>query len=212
MIKNSTEQIILLKRQLTEIKKMIEKLTKNNKAVKTLEQHRGIGIMIVSILTAEIVDIRRFVKNDNLASYAGLGKHEYKTGNNEKEIPNCFFNRRLKNAFMTAARNYVLFNPDSHLAGYYRNLVKGGMKKTEARKRVARALVRVFFRDLYSLVEPNDQDKVEDEKIGKESDMANGISRSDKNHSNIPPSFPIRNNTKESEKIKGEKTKKTVLM
>ena len=212
MIKNSTEQIILLKKQLTEIKRMIEKLTKDNKAVKTLEKYRGIGTMTASTLTAEIVDIRRFVKEDNLASYAGLCKREYKTGKNEKEVPNCFFNRRLKNAFMTAARNYVLFNPDSHLAGYYRNLVKGGMKKTEARKRVARALVRVFFRDLYSLVEPNDQDKVEDEKIGKESDMANGISRSDKNHSNIPPSFPIRNNTKESEKIKGEKTKKTVLM
>jgi hypothetical protein len=212
MIKNSTEQIILLKRQLTEIKRMIEKLTKNNKSVKTLEKYRGIGIMTASTLTAEIVDIRRFVKDDNLASYAGLGKHEYKTGNNEKEIPNCFFNRRLKNAFMTAARNYVLFNPDSHLAGYYRNLVKGGMKKTEARKRAARALVRVFFRDLYSLVEPDDPDKVAHVKREKESDMTNVLSRSDKDHSNIPLSFPISNNTEESEKIKGEKTKKAVLM
>jgi len=203
MIKNSTEQIILLKRQLTEIKIMIEKLTKNNKSVKTLEKYRGIGIMTASTLTAEIVDIRRFVKDDNLASYAGLGKHEYKTGNNEKEIPNCFFNRRLKNAFMTAARNYVLFNPDSHLAGYYRNLMKIGMKKTEARKRAARALVRVFFRDLYSLVEPDNSDKIEDEKREKESDMTNGLSRSDKYHSNIPPSFPIRDSTEESEKIKG---------
>ena len=190
---------------------MIEKLTKDNKAVKILEQHRGIGIMTASTLIAEIVDIRRFAKDDNLASYAGLGKREYKTGNNEKEVPNYFFNRRLKNAFMTAARNYVRFNPDSHLAGYYRYLVKGEMKKTEARKRAARALVRVFFRDLYSLVEPDDPDKVEDEKTGNEIDMANGLSRSDKYHSNIPASFPIKDNTEESVKINGEKIKKTVL-
>jgi transposase len=211
MIKNSTEQIILLKRQLTEIKRMIEKLTKDNKAVKILEQHRGIGIMTASTLIAEIVDIRRFAKDDNLASYAGLGKREYKTGNNKKEVPNYFFNRRLKNAFMTAARNYVRFNPDSHLAGYYRNLVKGEMKKTEARKRVARALVRVFFRDLYSLVEPDDPDKVEDEKRGNESDMANSLNCSDKYHSNIPLSFPIKDNTEEFVKINGEKIKKAVL-
>ncbi|HEB31930.1 MAG TPA: IS110 family transposase, partial [Spirochaetes bacterium] len=138
MIKNTIEQIILLKRQLKEIKKMIEKQTKDNKAVKTLEQHKGIRTMTASTLYAEIIDIRRFAKDDNLASYAGLVKREYKTGKNGKEIPNCFFNRRLKNVFMTAARNYVLFNPDSHLAGYYRNMVKNGMKKTEARKRVAR--------------------------------------------------------------------------
>jgi len=202
MIKNTTEQIILLKQQLAEIKKMIEELTKDNKAVKTLEQYKGIGIMTASTLTAEIVDIRRFVKDDNLASYAGLAKREHKTGKNEKEVPSCLFNHRLKNVFMTAARNYVLFNPDSHLAGYYRNMVKEGMKKTDARKRVARALVRVFFRALYSLVEQDNSDKVEGEKRGIENDMANGISRSDKDHSNISFPSPIKNNTEGLEKVK----------
>lgn len=210
MIKNTTDQIILLKQQLAKIKKMIEKQTKDNKAVKTLEQHKGIGTMTASTLYAEIIDIRRFVKDDNLASYAGLVKREYKTGKSEKEIPNCFFNRRLKNVFMTAARNYVIFNPDSHLAGYYRNMVKNGMKKTEARKRVARALVRVFFRDLYSLVELDDTDQIEDEKRG-ENDMANGLSRSDKDHSNISFPSPIKNNTEGDEKVKREKTEKLVM-
>jgi hypothetical protein len=98
---------------------------------------------------------------------------------------------------MTAARNYVIFNPDSHLAGYYRNNVKGGMKKTEARKRIARALVRVFFRNLYSLVELDNSDKIEDEKMGEENDMANGLSRSEKYHSNISFLSPVKNNTEE---------------
>lgn len=42
IIKNSTEHILLLKRQLAEIRRMIEKITNANKAVKTLEHHRGI--------------------------------------------------------------------------------------------------------------------------------------------------------------------------
>ena len=208
MIKNTAATIILLKQQLSEIKKMIGKVTKDNIAVKILEQYKGIGILTASTLIAEIIDIRRFVKDDNLASYAGLGKTEYKTGSNEKEIPNIFFNPRLKNVFMTAAGNYVIFNPDLHLAGYYRNLVKGGMKKTDARKRVARALVRVFFKDLYSLVEFDNLDIIEAKEIGKKSDMANGLSRSDIDHSNISLKSLIENDTQEVEKIKGVKEKK----
>ena len=42
------------------------------KNFKNLEQHKKIGMMTASTLYAEIVDIRRFVKDDNLASFAGL--------------------------------------------------------------------------------------------------------------------------------------------
>ncbi len=77
------------------------------------------------------------------------------------------------------------------------------MKKTDARKRVARALVRVFFRDLYSLVELDNSDKVEDEKRGIENDMANGISRSDKDHSNISFPSPINQKDRENQKKHG---------
>ena len=90
-------------------------------------------------------------------------------------------------------------------------MVKNGMKKTDARKSVARTLVRVFFRDLYSLVELDDSDKIEDEKRGIESDMANGLSRSDKDHSNISFPSPIKNNIKVLEKVKVEKIEKLLL-
>ena len=152
MIRSTSAQIIFLKQQLGEIDKMIVKITKDNGAVQTLLQHNGTGIQTASTIQAEIINIRRFVKDDNLASYGGLARHQHNTGENEREVENHFFNPRLKNAFMTAARNYVICNPDSHLAGYYHNLVKGGMKKTDARKRVARALVRVMFRDPQSLI------------------------------------------------------------
>jgi len=210
MIQHTAEQIILSRRQLTAIKKMLQCITKDNKAVKALAQHRGIGTLTAATLMAEIVDIRRFVRNDNLASYSGLVNREHKTGKNDKEIPSCYFNHRLKNAFMSAAGNYVHFNPDMHLAGYYKNLVKGGMKKTEARKRVARALVRVFFRELSSAAELDESDKVEQKERGNESDMANGPSRSDKVHSNISIQSLTENNTEGEKKIKREKQKKDV--
>ena len=205
MIKSTSAQIIFLKQQLGEIDKMIVKITKDNGAVQTLSQHNGIGIQTASTIQAEIIDIRRFVKDDNLASYGGLARHQHNTGENEREVENHFFNPRLKNAFMTAARNYVTCNPESHLAGYYHNLVKGGMKKTDARKRVARALVRVMFRDLQALIKIEDLDIIEDIEKGDEKNMATGISRSDKDHSNISSSSPVKNNTICDEKIKREK-------
>ena len=78
---------------------------------------------------------------------------------------------------MPAAKNFVIFNPDLHLSGYYNNLVKGGMKKIDARKRVARALVRVFFKDLYSVVHSDHTNAVEEKEEGN--DMASGSSRRD---------------------------------
>ena len=81
------------------------------------------------------------------------------------------------------------------------------MKKTDARKRVARALVRVFFRALYSLVELDNSDKVEGEKRGIENDMANGISRRDKEHSNISFPSPIKNDIKVLKKSRYENQK-----
>jgi hypothetical protein len=88
---------------------------------------------------------------------------------------------------MTAARNYVHYNPDSHLAGCYRNLVKAGMDPVEANKRVARALVRVIFKKLSSLVqEAGVENPVEEILKAGESDMASGSLRSDRSHkSNI---------------------------
>ncbi len=156
MLENSAQQILFLRKQVNEIIKLLKKITEKNQSVKSLEEYNGISTLTASNLIAEIIDIRRFAKDDNLASYAGLTKKEYSTGKSEAMRYNANFNRRLKDALMTAARNFVIYNPDSHLTGYYKNLVKKGLSKTEAQKRVARALVRVIFKKLYSLVEETD--------------------------------------------------------
>jgi len=104
-------------------------------------------------------------------------------------VPTRLFNHRLKDAFMTAARNVVFYDPDSHLAGYYRNPVKAGMQPLEAMKRVARALVRVIFRELSALNESKAND-LEQQKLKEgEGDMASGVTRGDQSRkSNISPS------------------------
>ena len=105
---------------------------------------------------------------------------------------------------MTAARNYVLYNPDFHLAGYYRNLVKAGMDPMEATKRVARALVRVIFRTLSSLVEKAEGEQLSEQNLkAGESDMASGSPRSDRSHeSNVSISSLRGSNAKKAKSDK----------
>jgi transposase len=204
MIKNAAQTILQMRQQLNEIKKMMGELTAENRAVKTLEQIRGISVITSSTLIAEIIDIRRFANDDHLASYVGLGRSEYASGDRNRMIPNPQFNHRLKDGFITAAKNFVQNNPDSHLTGYFRNLVKKRkMKPNEAYKRVARALVRVIFRRLRSLVEDSSE-----EQKRSESDMASGsYVRSDQGHeSNISPSAPTENDKAREGKIKRDKS------
>ena len=93
---------------------------------------------------------------------------------------------------MTAARNYVLFNPDSHLVGILPQPGQSGMIPLEAIKRVARALVRVIYRKLASLVEAeNGRSAGEKDCQAGESGMASGFTRSGQSHtSNMPLSSP----------------------
>ena len=205
LIKSSAQTILQLKSHLSEMKKMMSEITAENPAVRILQQIRGISVITSSTLAAEIIDIRRFANDDHLASYSGLGRSEHSSGDRSKTIPNPQFNHRLKDIFMTAAKNFVLFNPDAHLSGYFGYLVhKKGMKANEAYKRVARALVRIVFKMLGALVEEGSE-----EEERSESDMASGSDfRSDISHeSNISLSAPIEDDIEEKRKIKREKIK-----
>jgi len=85
-------------------------------------------------IVSEIADISRFPNDDHLAFYAGLGRREHKTGDGTTERSTFMFNHRLKNTFFTAARNYTLYNPDSHLTSYYRSLKAVAGQEAETRQ------------------------------------------------------------------------------
>jgi hypothetical protein len=183
-------------------------MTKDTIAVQVLKERRGIATITATTMIAEIIDIRRFAREDSLACYSGLGMKEHSTGPTFRMVASQLFNHRLKDVFMTAARNVVHFNPDSHPAGYYRNLVKAGMSPLGARKRVARALVRVIYRELSALSEKNaDATEVEEQKEG-ESDMTSGCTRSDQSHtSDISPSSLRTSRALGSKRVKGGATR-----
>jgi transposase len=151
LIQSSAAVVMVLWETLERLQKQLEELSKGNKAVQRLCEHRGIAVLTAATMVAEIIDVRRFPTNNHLASYAGLARHEHKTGRSGTEIATSLHNHRLKNAFFAAAKNIILNNPDSHLTAYYRSLIKRGMSNTEAYKRVGRALARRLYRELLAL-------------------------------------------------------------
>ena len=178
LIQTEARQIECLKHDLEVIKKRLDELIEPSATAQKLLGNRGIGTITAATMTAEIIDIRRFASEDRLASYSGLGRREHVSGETARMVPTHNFNRRLKDAFMTAAKNFVRFNPDSHLSGYYRNLIKAGMTPLEATKRVARALVRVIYKQLSELIATDcgmDGDEGQTQQAG--SDMASGLPR-----------------------------------
>jgi transposase len=184
VIKNCARRLLLLKELKDDVISAMKRITESNTAVQKLIEFKGIAVSTAATIIAEMIDIRRFMNDDRLASYAGLGMKEKSTGRktNKKMVRTKHCNHRLKNAFMTAAGNFVLYNKDSHLTGYFKNLRKAGMSAMEARKRVARALVRRFHKILREIVLSTNEVEI---KQDRES-MANGHqSRSGKIHSNM---------------------------
>jgi transposase len=204
LIRTGAQQIQRLKAEQTEIIRMLEALTTENMAVHALKQIPGIATLTASTLLAEIIDIRRFPREDSLACYSGLGMKEHSTGDNFRMVRSQLFNHRLKDAFMSAARNFVQYNPESHLAGYHRNLLKRGMSPTQATKRVARALVRVIHRQLSALVVQHTDMSTATQKEEGEGNMASGWIRSDRSHtSNMPPSSLTNTKDSAAKNVKG---------
>jgi len=202
LIKISAETILSIKKQRSAIEKQIARKAAKDLGIQNLTEIKGVSMITASTIIAEIIDIRRFLKNDNLASMAGFGRRKYSTGDKSKEKSAYNYNRRLKNIFITAAKNFVLYNPDHHLTGFYRNLRKTGMKKIEAYKRVARSLVRMFFKRLYSIVRVVDV-IVSVDKI--EGSMAIGKTRNTIVSSYIPPSRNITTKPKKGEYRSGKR-------
>jgi len=211
LLSSSANQIQRLKEEQLHLVRMLEELTAGNAAVQALRQMRGIGVVTAATMIAEIIDIRRFAREDSLACYCGLGMREHSTGQTANMVPTELFNHRLKDAFMKAARNVVFYNPDSHIAGYNRNLMKAGMSQLEAMRRVARALVRVIHHKLSALLltAGTIDTQSADEQGRGEGGMASGITRGGQSHtSDISPSSPYNDGAKGIKRVKSGDTRR----
>ncbi len=176
------QRIIQLQEHQDAIKNELEKISEKKKEIQHLMKIKGIGIITATTMIAEIRDIDRFKSNHKLASYAGIGLVENKTGDNENMRNSVLYNHRLKGAFMQGALTFIIHNPDSHLTGYYKSLLRKGMKKIRALRRVARALIRKIFRELKEFKIKEEQSNI---KSKRASDMAIGYNNPIE--SNIPP-------------------------
>lgn len=145
---------------------LFEKLTKTNAL-------KGVSVVSCAKLVAEMVDIRRFVGDDNLAQYAGFGLSLSETGPKKPgKLPRMIrmsnFNHRMKNTFMQMAKSVVHWNPDHRLTGMFKGYLKRGMSYLEALKRIGRALVRMVFKAMKSGMESSatTADKPEEKEKG----------------------------------------------
>ena len=106
------------------------------------DHYKGMGNFTAALICGEIGTIRRFRDDDHLASYAGLTKRDYSTGKNLNQQQPASCNKRLKTAFIGFAKAYLLNNKGSHLQKYHQHLLKRGLSRMEALKRISRALAR----------------------------------------------------------------------
>jgi transposase len=83
---NRCQHVQRLKAEQTEIIRMLEALTAENMAVHALKQIPGIATLTASTLAAEIIDVRRFPREDSLACYSGLGMKEHSAGDNFRMV------------------------------------------------------------------------------------------------------------------------------
>lgn len=141
--------------------------------VKALVEHyKGIGSFTAALMFEEIITISRFPNDDHLASYAGLTKRDHSTGTNTRQIHPYSCNSRLKVAFISLAKEHLLWNKGSHLEKYHSDLLKKGMSRMEALKRIARALARDVYRFLKATAEVPQKQKEEAVALGTDSQLA----------------------------------------
>jgi transposase len=139
--------IVSVHATIKEIEARIIEAVKDNALVSTIDEYRGVGRITAAAIVAEIQD-KRFTSDDNLASYAGLCCREDKTGTNDREKTRRRYNRYLKDGLMQAAAGMKNVHGDPVIKGFYKSLVRRGLKKIEAQKRIARGFARAVFKIL----------------------------------------------------------------
>jgi transposase len=132
------------KDELAETLRYLELLAEDDEQVKLLETITGAGLVLSTSIMAEIQDINDFARESKLASYAGVGLKKHQTGKSaDYWLPQTRANRRLKHYLLHLAMLNSRLDPRS--AAYVSRKLATGKKPLQARRALARHLIRVLY-------------------------------------------------------------------
>ena len=147
IVKQTLEQLIIelsnLRKQLTEVLKLIRKSVKQNEKTQKIVGHLqtvpGVGFVTAVTLYTEIMNIKRFNRFDELSSYVGLAPSTHSSGEKERVIGmSQRQNVHLRSILIESA--WIAVRKDPAMTMVFGNLIKR-MKKQKAIIRIAKKLL-----------------------------------------------------------------------
>ena len=131
---------------LAQLEGEIEKLLKTDQGAKGLQSVPEFGQKTVAVLRAELGDVQRFQRTDQVVAYAGLDLEVKQSGKwkGQTKLSKRGSGRLRRILYLAAVRSIRL--KDSPFGAYYHRLVARGMKKVEALTAVMRKMLLIAYR------------------------------------------------------------------
>ena len=131
---------------LEQLEEELDRLLEADDDAKKLQEVPEFGRKMVAVLRAELGDVTRFQRADQVVAYAGLDLQVRQSGKwkGETKLSKRGSGRLRRLLYMTAVRCTRL--RDSAFGQYYQRLVARGMKKMEALMAVMRKILLVAYR------------------------------------------------------------------
>jgi transposase len=137
------EQLEQTQRQLEQLHTELEHLLANDPAVKGLQQIPEFGIKTLAVLRAELGEVERFARTDQVIAYAGLDVQIKESGlwKGQAKLSKRGSGLLRQMLYLAALRSIHL--EDSAFGAYYRRLVERGRKCGSALMAVMRKMLAV---------------------------------------------------------------------
>jgi transposase len=137
------EQLEQTQKQLFGLQAELEHLLATDPAVKGLQQIPEFGTKTVAVLRAELGEVERFARTDQVIAYAGLDVHIKESGlwKGQAKLSKRGSGLLRQMLYLAALRSIHL--EGSAFGAYYRRLVERGLKKGSALMAVMRKMLAV---------------------------------------------------------------------
>ena len=145
---------------LARLESEMEQLLSTDPGVKGLQQVPEFGMKTLAVLRAELGDVQRFARTDEVIAYGGMDIEIKQSGlwKGQAKLSKRGSGLLRRVLYMTALR--CIHRPDSPFGVYYRRLVERGLKKGSALMAVMRKLLAVAAHLLRHEGEEYDPSKV----------------------------------------------------